>query len=385
MVFFYEEKNDTKLDEPDGKDGMEPNSNNSGKNNNSGGNNDEKKFVHHVFIEEGTATTCKYCPAVADILHDIYASKRYTFYYVSMVEDRSKKAYDRLHNEYNIYGFPTVYIDGGYGIVFGAKEKSVFEDKISAALSRETPNVGVFVDAEYDNDSGELLTLVSIKNNENYTYNGRLKVYLTEIISRWNNYENKPYHFSFIDYTIDEDISVDAYENTSVSAYRDISDLDPDNLMLIAVVFNSDSVKKFSDPENDPPKYSFNAFYADAANATRVVVGGNLPPAVGILSPETGKIYIRGHPVFKTLFGKTILVGKTTIEAYAEDDSGVEKVELYVDGKLVMSDDDAPYSWSLRKISLFKHFVRRHTITVKAYDEEGKTSSVSIDVITFFL
>ena len=48
---------------------------------------DIENLVHTVFIEEGTATWCESCPVVAEILHELYDSGEYSFYYVSMVED----------------------------------------------------------------------------------------------------------------------------------------------------------------------------------------------------------------------------------------------------------------------------------------------------------
>ena len=76
----------------------------------------------------------------------------------------------------------------------------------------------------------------------------------------------------------------------------------------------------------------------------------------------------------------TILIGKTTINVYASDDSGIEKVEFYVDGDLMKTVESEPYEWAL-KISTFKEiFPHKHTIAVIAYDDTGKTSSASIEV-----
>ena len=85
------------------------------------------------------------------------------------------------------------------------------------------------------------------------------------------------------------------------------------------------------------------------------------------------------------MFKNTILIGKTTITANAEDDSSIEKVEFYIDGKLKATDTEAPYEYSFRKVKLLKRFVRIHTIEVVAYDDEGKTDTASIKAICFFL
>ena len=74
---------------------------------------EEVDFVHTVFVEEGTATWCSNCPTVSGYIHELYTSEDYRFYYVSMIDDKNTKAEDRL-DEYNIIGYPTVFIDGGY-------------------------------------------------------------------------------------------------------------------------------------------------------------------------------------------------------------------------------------------------------------------------------
>ena len=48
------------------------------------------------------------------------------FYYVSLVEDENPKAKQRLEDNYNIYGFPTTFLDGGYELILGSSD---FESK----------------------------------------------------------------------------------------------------------------------------------------------------------------------------------------------------------------------------------------------------------------
>ena len=102
---------------------------------------DQQEYLHTVFIEDGTAGWCSDCPVIAEIIYELYESQKYRFYYVSLVDDGNSKAQQRLEEEYNIYGFPTVYIDGGYGVVVEKQSKSVYEEKISAAESRVTPKI----------------------------------------------------------------------------------------------------------------------------------------------------------------------------------------------------------------------------------------------------
>lgn len=250
-------------------------------------------LVHYVFIEEGTTTWCDRCPNVAGYLHDLYESGEYNFYYVSMVKDQNSKANDRLKNDYNMQGQPTVFVDGGYKVVTG-QDKTKYAEAIRAAEKRDVPPIKLKVTVEYDDNTNEITTDVLVENFETKNYSGHLRVYLTEIISRWKNPYNaddgepKPYHFGFIDYIIDKQTSIDGKGNTTLSDKRKLSDFDitnlvPEELMVIAVIFNSEPVKKYSYP---PDEGEFDAYYADAADATELISGGNLRPAVGICLPD---------------------------------------------------------------------------------------------------
>lgn len=347
--------------------------------------NPTEDLKHFVFIEEGTATWCNTCPKVAEILHELYTLGNNNFYYVSMIEDYKIKAKDRLEQDYNIYGYSTVYIDGGYDVILGTGYDSTFlGEKISKAENRDVPEIAVNVTTKIDESNNKVETEILIDNYESNTYTGRLRVYLTERISI-AGYDGNPYHFGFLDFIADEEVSVTSGSQKKVTKTYDISDLDVDNLMIIAVVFNSESIEKYSNPDdNEKP---FDAHYADAADGTPVVVGGNLPPAVGITSPQLGMIYfngnIKGTGILNILqmshFKNTILLGSTKIfTVHAEDDSGIDKVEFYIDGELIDTIEEAPYNYTYKKL-IRSIFLKKHTLEVIAYDDEGKTSPASIE------
>ena len=346
----------------------------------------DDEYIRNVFVEEGSLTTCQFCPIVGEWLYELYSSGNYNFYYVTLImANDNDKASNRLNNEYNLFGLPTVFVDGGYKVLMGGKhEESEYAQAIRNAESRTVPDVRVTVTAEYDNDSDNLICNVLVLNKDDETYDGQLRVYLTEKISRWSGLEGKPYHFGFLDFVIDEKISIDVDENVTFQETRNISDLDPENLMIIAVVFNADKKEGYSDPPYD--KHQFNAYYADSADGTELVEGGNLPPSVGFSLPELGKLHLRGRAIYKfKLHKNTVLIGKTNVVISAEDDQGIEKVELYIDGTLVGEYTEEPYEYSFRKFKSFKRFLSKHTLKVKAYDSEGKTGERSIEVIAFLL
>jgi hypothetical protein len=359
---------------------------NNGNNNNSNNGNDNQgphEVTHTVLVEDGTWTECKNCPEVAKTIHDLYESGDYNFYYVSMIDDY-KPASTHLKDDYNVLGFPTVFIDGGYQVIMGSNNfESIFKEKISAAKSRDAPALHLNVTATLTESKDQMKIHVFVENYETKKYTGRLKVYLTEIISTFNDYDHNPYHFGFLDYIINEEITIDAKGSTSKDKTWDVTSLDPDNLMIIATIFNQEGQRTYSDPPSNTQP--FTAYYADATNGTLAVEGGNLPPEVGITSIQKGKIYLNDKLFLKFLYKNkllknTFLIGKATIKAYAKDDSKIEKVEFYLDNDLVATLTSEPYEWKWTKTS-----IGRHTIKVIAYDDAGKTSTDSIDVIAFIL
>jgi hypothetical protein len=286
-----------------------------------------------------------------------------------------------------------VYLDGGYSVIVGAKAESVFADAVTAAQSRVVPKIQVTVTAEYKNTTDELTVTAQVENKENTSYTGRLKIYLTEIISQWNGYDSKPYHFSFLDYVFNEDITIAANKNDSFSETQNISAYDYENLMIIAVVFGSEKHTGYSQPPDETDQFPFDAYFADATDATKIVEGGNLPPQLEITSPQRGTMYLNGNPFLvrlqqrkligyllnMSLHNTTVLLGQKTVTVAASDDSAVVNVEFYVDGELYSNDTQAPYEWSFKKLSTLKSlFFREHTLEVIVYDDTGKTSSASL-------
>ncbi|MBS7621955.1 hypothetical protein KEJ32_07585, partial [Candidatus Bathyarchaeota archaeon] len=85
------------------------------------------------------------------------------------------------------------------------------------------------------------------------------------------------------------------------------------------------------------------------------------PPTLNILQP-TG-----GSTVSKII----------EITAEATDESGISKVEFYINNKLAATDNTEPYTyrWNTRSVK-----DGWHTITVKAYDNAGNTAQASIKI-----
>jgi hypothetical protein len=335
----------------------------------------DHNYSRVVFLELATKIVCSECPKVSIILNELYNSGDYPFYYVSLPQD-NPKALARI-NDFNIWGYPTVYIDGGYRTLVGSSvKKSDFEKNITDSAERIASRVFINTTAHWDNNTNIISIYIQAENQEASEYHGRLRVYLTELIStKWQ--AGTPMHFSFLDFLVNEDVRIPANGHLSMNKTLSALDLDPENLMLFSVFFSTEKQTRYSQPPDQNP---FDAHYVDAVSASRVIQGGNLPPEVGIQNPAVKYFHRFGTPIRKTLTGKTIVVGKTTVVASANDDSKIEKVEFYIDNKLMTTVTQDPYQWTWHKFSFGKKI-----ITVKAYDDLGKQSTARIDVIAFML
>ena len=98
-----------------------------------------------------------------------------------------------------------------------------------------------------------------------------------------------------------------------------------------------------------------------SGNVVNAKVSDNNPPSVSIVQP------LNGSTVSKTI----------DVVASASDESGISKVEFYIDGKLAATVSGEPYvyMWNTRSVK-----DGWHTLTVKAYDKNGNTADASIKI-----
>ena len=108
-----------------------------------------------------------------------------------------------------------------------------------------------------------------------------------------------------------------------------------------------------------------------------VVYVDETPPIVKIAKPKDRYLYFNDAEVISLLF-KTRIIGGITIGAYAHDNiSEINKVEFYIDDKLMETVYDMPFSWKWEDASPFTH-----TIKVVAYDSAGNSASDEREVWT---
>ena len=128
-----------------------------------------ENYTHTVFIEEGTATWCGYCPIMAEALHTVYNLQEYPFYYAAMVSDQSTQAANRLTNDLNLYGYPTAYFDGGYKVlVGGVSGSSGYTSRIESSGRRDVHELNLTLAVEWIGN-GNIQIDINITNQEEIT------------------------------------------------------------------------------------------------------------------------------------------------------------------------------------------------------------------------
>lgn len=112
-----------------------------------------------------------------------------------------------------------------------------------------------------------------------------------------------------------------------------------------------------------PQSTSASATTQAPATTQTTQTGDTTPPTTSVISPNAN----------------AVVGGIITVSALANDNVGVTKVELYVDGTLKSSDTSAPYTFTLDTVVLSDG---THALTTKAYDAAGNIGTSSAVSIT---
>ncbi len=237
-----------------------------------------RDFTHTVLAEYMTATWCGYCKWAHGALKNIYASGDYPFYYVSFVTDKNPGVCNLRKAELNCPGYPDVYFDGGYRVEIGGYTGSEADYRVTipACGNRAVYDVDVNLNVTWLGGTNMQIN-ASVDNNEDSTYDGTIRVYITEIISsmNWRDTAQQLYTFPLLDYAFKDDgtgniISISAGGTWSDSTTWDgtahgFSSITRDNIMVIAAVFNDDWHQGYAYPPSNNP---FDAYYVDETIGT---------------------------------------------------------------------------------------------------------------------
>jgi hypothetical protein len=235
-------------------------------------NQESRDFTHTIFGEYGTATWCSWCQYAHGALKEIYAEGQYPFYYVSLVTDKNTGASQRCLTDYNAYGWPTVWFDGGYKVEVGAgsipEAKAAYINNINQCGSRVVEDVDITLAASWLGGTAMEIE-ATVVNNEASTYDGHIRVYITEKVSSmgWIDTGGHPYTFPFLDYAFNQVLSISSGSSWTDTMQWDgtshgFPSITQNNTMIIAAVFNDEGHQGYSYPPSSNP---FNAYYVDDA------------------------------------------------------------------------------------------------------------------------
>ena len=223
----------------------------------------DEQFTHTVFAEEFTATWCVYCPSAAENLMLIYEEapgEPYyddNFFFVALITDVNDKADDRMGDFPDVTGYPTVIFDGNDEKVSGGQSSTAnYEQAIDSTGQRDDTDISLEIEMNHlGNDKLDIsigMTWDEDGSFSNPTFNGYVRAYIVEKISRYNNYDGNPYHFGFLDYAFDQTVELEPREKKSLSTIwtggnhqdkngNDFSDIDYDNINVFVAFFNDES------------------------------------------------------------------------------------------------------------------------------------------------
>ena len=220
-------------------------------------------FTHAVFGEEFTATWCVYCPSAAENLMKVYddiPNEPYyhdKFFFVALITDVNDKADQRMDDYPDVTGYPTVIFDGNDEKVSGGQSDTAnYEQAIDTCGERDDTDISLDIQMNHLG-ADQLEVGITMKWNEDgsigdSTFNGYVRAYIVEKISRYDNYDGDPYHFGFLDYAFDESVELEPHEEKEMNTIwiggdhedkngNDFSDIEYDNINIFVAFFNDES------------------------------------------------------------------------------------------------------------------------------------------------
>jgi thiol-disulfide isomerase/thioredoxin len=232
--------------------------------------NKSERATHTVLGEYGTATWCGYCKYAHGALKELYAEGQLDFYYVTLVCDKNNDAYQRAKNGFNLYGYPTVWWDGGHRVNVGAGSvptaKTSYTSSINYCGIRTVKNVDITLDVTWQGGT-KIKVECEVINNEPNTYNGHIRVYIVEKESSmgWTDTAGDLYTMAFLDWAFNKAISIPSGGTWSDSMtwngqLNGFPSVTKSNMFVIAAVFNDEWHQGYSYPPSNNP---FDAYYVD--------------------------------------------------------------------------------------------------------------------------
>lgn len=200
------------------------------------------------------------------------------FYHISLVDDKCQWAKQR-RIQYNLYGFPTVFHDGGYDVDVGAGStqgaKTTYTNSLNYCGNRVVPNIDV--DTKLEWLGGALMRVtVTVDNNTPSNYEGTVRAFITEKVSslNWKDGFQNLYTYPMLDYAMVEAVDIPANSTWSNTIEYDgalhnsgmgqsYANITWNNIAIITGVYNAEWHQGYAYPPSSNP---FDAYYVDETN-----------------------------------------------------------------------------------------------------------------------
>jgi hypothetical protein len=231
----------------------------------------KNNFTHTVFVGTATSQNCPPCDPWNQNIHNVYASEDYNFEYVEMIgydtdgKILNLKAHDWIE-KYSIGAFPTSILDGGYKRIIGNRPKQL-PNALNLCGNRTVSNITGNITLSWLGDA-IIQVNISIINNESFPYEGYMRVFISEIVSRYKTYNGSDYHFGFLDFAFDEIVVINPKEKYADSIIwdgkehgdehgNDFGDIIANNTQVTFVIYDSEGYVDETVIDrigNNPPK-----------------------------------------------------------------------------------------------------------------------------------
>jgi hypothetical protein len=231
-------------------------------------------YTHTVFVEVGTGQFCGPCHGWNANIYNTYNSGQYDFEYVEMViwghggwNDILNSKANSWRNSYGINSIPTSIFDGDYRRIVG-NYPTQLPGALDACGARSVKELEASMTVTWLGDA-EIQVDIEIENNDATWYNGYIRVPITEITSRYTTAGGSRYHYGFLDWAFNKDISISSggiYTDSVTwdgdehqdNHGNDFGDITPENIKVIMGVFNDandyvDETVAALVQENQPP------------------------------------------------------------------------------------------------------------------------------------
>ncbi len=203
-------------------------------------------FTHSVLLELFVTTWCDRCPISEEASMELNMEYNQNFHYISMICDVNDEA-DQRSEDYLVETYPTAIFDGGdeddrdsENDTSGTDDKERYEDAIETCGNRDTSATPIDLSVDVS-DSGD--GRVQVSYSATYTgnsawFDGHIRVYVVEQISRYMNVDDEPIPNGFLGYAFDEDVTLYTQVEQTDQMTFDTDGGEFDNIIVIAGMFD---------------------------------------------------------------------------------------------------------------------------------------------------